>query len=308
MRILLVNNPAASSVTPRSRVVIQKALSADHDLTVADTARRGHASRLARGAAADGFEVVVALGGDGTLNEAANGLVGTDCALAVLPGGSTNVFARTLGCANDPVDATGQLLEALAARHHRRVGLGSANGRFFCFHVGAGFDAEAVHQVELRGGLKRYAGHPLFMASAVKAFSHTYERRRPRFRVRMDDHPEIRDARLCVVQNTDPYTFLGNKPLHTCTEATLDRRLGANVVRNLDLVRTLWMIGGTLHHGLQPSRNVRRGVDLTSVDIEGYGPFPYQVDGDYLGEVEHLRIRYVPDALLLVLPVGYPSD
>jgi diacylglycerol kinase family enzyme len=108
VRVLLLVNSTASSVTPRGRVVIQKALSADHDVTLAETSRRGHATRLARGAAADGVEVVVALGGDGTLNEAANGLAGTDCALAPLPGGSTNVFARTLGLPNDPIEATGQ--------------------------------------------------------------------------------------------------------------------------------------------------------------------------------------------------------
>src|ERR671912_1976787 len=113
MRVLLLVNSSASSVTPRSRVVIQKALSADHDVTLAETSRRGHATRLAQGAAADGVDVVVVLGGDGTLNEAANGLAGTETALAPLPGGSTNVFARTLGIADDPVEATGQLLSSL---------------------------------------------------------------------------------------------------------------------------------------------------------------------------------------------------
>src|ERR1700682_6159201 len=102
MRVLLIVNASASSVTARARVVIQKALSADHQVTVAETSRRGHATRLAQGAAADGADVVVVLGGDGTLNEAANGLAGTATALGVLPGGSTNVFARTLGMTNDP--------------------------------------------------------------------------------------------------------------------------------------------------------------------------------------------------------------
>ena len=114
MRVLLVVNSSASSVTARGRVVITKALSADHDVTVAETTRRGHATRLAQGAAADGVDVVVVLGGDGTLNEAANGLAGTDTALAALPGGSTNVFARTLGLPDDPIEATGVLLDALA--------------------------------------------------------------------------------------------------------------------------------------------------------------------------------------------------
>ena len=88
------------------------------------TSRRGHASRLARGAAATGTDVVAVLGGDGTLNEAANGLAGTECALAALPGGSTNVFARTIGLADEPLDATAQLVAATAANSIESVGLG----------------------------------------------------------------------------------------------------------------------------------------------------------------------------------------
>src|SRR5690606_28436320 len=125
LRLLLVVNSSASSVTARSRVVIQKALSADHEVEVAETSRRDHATRLAQGAAAGGSDVVVALGADGTLNEAANGLMGTDTALATLPGGSTNVFARTLGLPNDPIEATGLLLDSLAAGSIRPVGVGS---------------------------------------------------------------------------------------------------------------------------------------------------------------------------------------
>src|SRR5436190_23757957 len=113
MKLLLIVNASASSVTARGRVVIQKALAADHDVTLAETSRRGHATRLAQGAAATGTDVVVVLGGDGTLNEAANGLAGTGTALGILPGGSTNVFARTIGMTNDPIEATGELLAAL---------------------------------------------------------------------------------------------------------------------------------------------------------------------------------------------------
>src|SRR4051794_14524506 len=119
MRLLLLVNASASAVTARGRVVIQKALSADHEVTTAETSRRGHASRLAQGAAADGIDVVVVLGGDGTLNEAANGLAGTATALGVLPGGSTNVFARTIGTPADPIEATGSLLAPLARRSGR---------------------------------------------------------------------------------------------------------------------------------------------------------------------------------------------
>ena len=105
------------------RVVIQKALAADHDVTLAETNRRGHATRLAQSAAADGTDVVVVLGGDGTLNEAAQRPRRRAVrARARCPGGSTNVFARTIGLPNDPIEATSVLLDALADGSIRRVG------------------------------------------------------------------------------------------------------------------------------------------------------------------------------------------
>ena len=156
VRLLLLVNSSASSVTARGRVVIQKALSADHDVTRRrdQPARPRHPPGPGRGR--DGVDVVVVLGGDGTLNEAANGLAGTDTALAALPGGSTNVFARTIGLPNDPIEATGALLDGLGRRAgSSTVGLGSVNGRYFLFHVGIGFDAAVVEQVERRAQLKR---------------------------------------------------------------------------------------------------------------------------------------------------------
>src|SRR4029453_8479765 len=187
VKVLLLVNSVASSVTPRSRVVIGKALSADHDVTVAETSRRGHATRLAQGAAATGADVVVVLGGDGTLNEAANGLAGTECALAPLPGGSTNVFARTIGMPNDPIEATGAILDAIARANLEGVGLGMVNGRYFLFHVGMGFDAAVVRQVERRAGMKRYLGHPLFVWATFSTWARHYDRSRPRFAV---EHPD----------------------------------------------------------------------------------------------------------------------
>jgi diacylglycerol kinase family enzyme len=306
MRVLLIVNSSASSVTARGRVVIQKALSADHEVTVAETSRRGHATRLALGAASAGTEVVVVLGGDGTLNEAANGLAGSGCALAALPGGSTNVFARTIGLPNDPIEATGDLLAALAQRSIRRVGLGSVNGRYFLFHVGMGFDAAVVEQVERRAGLKRYAGHPLFVYSGFATWIRHYDRSRPRFAVHHADGTVVDDAYLAICLNTDPYTYLGNVPLNLAEEATLDRGLAVLTLRTLSFARTMRIIGSALVGGrhLRSSRWTDHRVDVEELLVEGYGPFPYQVDGDFLGDADRLEIRHVPDVLDLVMPVA----
>lgn len=304
MRVLLLVNPFASSVTARSRVVIQKALSADHDVTLVETNRRGHATRLAQSAAASGAQVVVTLGGDGTLNEVANGLAGTGCALAALPGGSTNVFARTIGLPNDPIEATGQLLDALDRGHIERVGLGTVNGRYFLFHLGIGFDAAVVSQVERRANLKRYAGHPLFVYAALATWMRHYDRTKPRFAVRFGDGSVVDDAYFGICLNTNPYTYLGNRPLNIAPEATLDRGLAMLSVRTLQFGRTMRVIGSALAGGrhLRSSRWTDHRVDLDQVTIEGYGPFPYQVDGDYLGETDRLEIRHVPEILDLVRP------
>ena len=304
MKILLLVNSSASSVTARGRVVIQKALSADHEVTLAETTRRGNATRQARGAATSGTDLVVVLGGDGTLNETANGLVGTDCALATLPGGSTNVFARTLGLPNDPVEATGVLLDALERDAIRHVGLGSVNGRYFLFHTGLGFDAAVVRQVEKRSALKRYAGHPLFIWAAVTTWMRHYDRSRPRLAVHYGDGEVIDDGYMALVLNTDPYTFLGNRPLHVTDDAGLDDPLAVVTLRSLKLPTILGVAASALGFGKPVER--RHRVDLRTgvreVRVTGHGPFPYQVDGDYLGEATDLTFRWEPDAVRLVVP------
>ena len=306
MRILLIVNPSASSVTARGRVVIAKALGADHQVTVAETTRRGHATELARQGAADGFDVVAVLGGDGTLNEAANGLAGSDTALAPLPGGSTNVFARTLGLPDDPIEATVVLLDSLALDAIRRIGLGIVNGRHFLFHVGIGFDAAVVAEVERRGSLKRWANHALFGWAAFDTWLRRYDRKRPRFAVRVENSSTIDVGQFAVCLNTDPYSYVGTRPFTVAPEATLDRALSVVTIRSLDAIPLLRVLASALGSGkyLRHSNNVTRHVDVTSLSIEGYGPVPHQVDGDYLGDVDRLDIRYERDAIALVFPVS----
>jgi diacylglycerol kinase family enzyme len=304
VRLLLIVNSSASSVTARGRVVIQKALSADHQVTVAETNRRGHAARLAQGAANDGVDVVVCLGGDGTLNEIANGLAGTTTALAPLPGGSTNVFARTIGLANDPIEATGMLLDGLSNNRIERVGLGSVNGRYFLFHVGLGFDAVVVKQVERRAALKRYVSHPLFIYATFATWFRHYDRSRPRFSVREDTGPVVDNGYFAICLNTNPYTYLGNRPFDVIPEATLDRGLAIVTFTSLGL----WPLVRAAASALGFGRDLRRHkhldvrVDVTKLIVDGHGPFPYQVDGDYLGETEHLVFKHEPEILRLVMP------
>jgi diacylglycerol kinase family enzyme len=305
VKILLIVNAAASSVTLRSRVLVQKAMSNEHEVQVAETSRRGHATRLAQHAAAQGVDLVVVFGGDGTLNEAANGLAGSNSALVPLPGGSTNVFARTLGLSDDPVEATTTILEALARDSTRRVGIGSVNRRYFLFHCGIGFDAAVVEQVERRSGLKRYAGHPLFIYAAMDTWMRHYDRKHPHFRVRFADGTMVDDGYFAVCCNTDPYTYLGTRPINLAPDATLDAPLTMVTIRSLKLRRlgrlawSAFLGGGSK---LRRSRHVDYRAGVHSVRVTADQPFPYQVDGDFLGHVRSLDFRYEPDALRLLVP------
>ena len=304
MRILFIVNSVASSVTARRRVVIHKALSTDHDVTLAETSRRGHATRLAQSAARESYDLVVVLGGDGTLNEAANGLAGTDTALATLPGGSTNVFARILGLPDDSVDAVTVLLEALDAGNINRIGLGAVEGRYFLFHCGVGFDAAVVEQVERRGPWKRWAGHPLFMYAAIDTWIRRFDRTNPPLRLIDANGQERTRGHFSIIMNANPYTFLGNRAFELVPELTLQDPLAAVTLEELNL-RTLGPVAAAAlaHRPLEGRRHLDIATGVRSLVIESDPPSPYQVDGDHLGASKRLRFTWTPNHLSLLMPL-----
>ncbi len=305
MRVLLVVNAFASSVTARNTVIVQRELSVGNEVEVRETNRRGHATRFAQDAARRGLDVVIGYGGDGTLNEVATGVAGTATALGVLPGGSTNVFARTLGMPNDPVPAARLLAAGIAARQVRPIGLGKVNGRYFCFHTGVGYDAAVVREVEQRASLKRWLGHPLFMYAATKTWAVGYDRRQPHFTLRSAGPEPVTDGYFTIVLNTNPYTYLGNRPLDLSPAATLDRGLVAITFRTMRVGAILRSLGGALRGGgVRPSAHLDVRTDLAGLTIEHDAPFPYQLDGDYLGETTRLAFEHVPDAVRLILPAS----
>jgi diacylglycerol kinase family enzyme len=304
VRILLIVNETASAVTPRRRVLVQRIFGADHKLEVEETSRRGHAARIARGAALDGVEVVAVFAGDGTLNEAADGLARTATALAPLPGGSTNVFARSIGVAYDPVEAAEQLRRSLARGSFRRIGLGAANARRFLFHAGLGLDAAVIAQVERRSFLKRYGAHALFVAATVDTWLRHYDHRRPRFRIELENGEVVGDSAFAIVSNQRPWTYLGKRPIMIAPDAGLDVPLTVTLFRSLELPVLLGGAALALRGGRRLSRHpkVAHRSHLYSLTATGHGPFPWQVDGDYMGETEHLAFTWEQDALTIVMP------
>lgn len=309
MHLTLIVNPFASSANARVRVELLKMLTANHRVDVLETTRSGHAIRLAHRAATAGTDVILGLGGDGTINEIANGVAGLGATIAPLPGGSTNVLARAVGYPNDPLEATKALLRALDDPQDGptriRAGAGKAGERLFLFHVGIGFDATVVDRVERRGPLKRYAGHALFAAVAADSWLKAVRQHQPWFSIRSADGRTVDDTRLAIALNTDPYTYLGRQPLTLAPEARLDRPLSVVTVDSLSApsalragVKALLGDGGVPDMG-----STSHWTDVHRFTVTGHRPFHYQLDGESFAEVEELTVDYLPDVVTIVVPV-----
>jgi diacylglycerol kinase family enzyme len=306
-RVRLIVNPAASAVSTRLRAAVNRAL-ADHELDEVETREPNHATELAREAAAEGIEAVVVLGGDGTVNEVANGLLasGTETALAPLPAGSTNVFARTMGLPRHADDAAARIAGALAAGSSRMIPVGWANGRAFLFHVGVGFDAAVVEQVERRSTLKRKVGQAIFVYAAFATWFRHFDHSRPRFQVDLQDGSTVDDGYFGICLNTNPYTYLGPRPLNVAPGATGERGLTMVTLRKLKVGALLGVTGRALGKGDRVGRH--RDIDMRRnqprLVVRGHGPVPWQMDGDYMGEVDELVLTSERDRLRVVLPVA----
>ncbi len=303
LQILPIVNSFASSVTPRNTVAVHQYLSRHHSVQVVETNERGHATRFAQDAAQRGVEIVVGFGGDGTLNEVATGLAESNTALMMLPGGSTNVFVRSLGASNDPVIALQQFSAGLDHDNIHPISLGRANVRKFCFHAGIGYDAAVVELVERRASLKRIVGQPLFAISAMQAWFATYDRKFPHFNVEIDGR-KIPNGYFTIALNSNPYTFIGKKAVNLSPAASLDKKLVAVTFRKLTtplMMRT--MLHAIRTEGISVSSGVDIRTDVENINISFPNPFPYQLDGDYLGEQTSLHIEHCQDALRLVKPI-----
>ncbi len=303
-RMLVIVNPYATTVSDRLKNLVVYALQARYDVEAVDTEDRGHAMEIGREAVRDGYDVVVAFGGDGTINEAANGLAGSATPLTCLPGGATNVYCRTLGIPADVVDATEHLL-ALADRFEpRRVDLGRVDRRYFAYASGVGLDASVVERVDSNPALKRRFGEYYYTWASVSTFSRRYLTRPPRVRVEVAD--QVVEGVTCIVQNSDPYTYFGARPIRICEGAGLDTGTLAMVVLRrataLELPTLLpRVLSGrpgrvTRHRHVTPLRD----VDDAVVSTTDGRPFPVEVDGDFIGQFESVRYSLAPRALSVV--------
>jgi diacylglycerol kinase family enzyme len=200
--------------------------------------------------------------------------------------------------------ATNRLLASLDRGAFTRIGLGRVGARHFLFHVGLGFDAAVIRRVERYGELKRYASHPLHVVAAFETWFRHFDRSKPRFDLVLGSGERIDGVYFAIVSKTTPYTFLGPQPLHVAPHAGLHSRLALTAFQRLDVVTLVGGAASAMRSGkfLRSRRGIAHRHDLDSISVEGRGPFPYQVDGDDLGDADNLDIGYEPDALTIVLP------
>jgi diacylglycerol kinase family enzyme len=307
VRALLIINPRATSMTGRDAGLVVRALGSRLELDTKQTQYRGHAGKLAAASAAEGYDVVVTFGGDGTVNEVVNGLMQVPehkerPPLAPIPGGSGNVFARTLGLPGDAAGAVQHILAAVEAGTRRKIGLGVAGDRYFTFSAGLGLDAEVIADMEQRRARGRRASTAAYLRAIVRRYYAGTDRRRPALSLRAPGLPPVSSLFMGVVTNSSPWTYLGNhpvRPAHTDLSSGLDLL----ALRRLRTLTTLATIGHMMysHEGDLPTgRDVVSAAALSELAFTAERPIAFHIDGEYLGETKSVAFRFVPDALRVI--------
>ena len=313
----MVVNPQATSTSPRVTDVIIKAFSSELQLDVVATTHRGHGIEIGQRARNTDVDVVITLGGDGIVNELINGLLaeGANPAgpmLATVPGGSANVFARSLGLAINPVEAAGQLLQALRTDSARTIGLGTVQVtssapdpepklRWFATNAGMGLDAEVIAAMERerRGG---HAATPArYLAITLQEYLTGTDRRRPHLTIERPGSPPVTGVYLAIIQNTAPWTYIGSLPVNPCPAASFDSGLDMFALLSLSVASTARAAQRMLTgHRSTGSRTMVIWHDQAQLRVQADQPMALQVDGEAAGEVLGMELHSRPNALRIV--------
>jgi diacylglycerol kinase family enzyme len=302
-RMLIIVNPYATTVSDRLRHLVVYALQGRYQLDAVDTEARGHAIEICKEAAHEGYDVVVAFGGDGTVNEAANGLRGSTTPLCCLPGGSANVFGKMLGIPGELVAATEHLLAMADEWRPRSVDLGLVNGRCFTFASGLGLDASVVERVDSNPHLKARYGPWFFTWAAISSFNRRYLVHPPR--LALEANGRRLEGVTAVVQNGSPFTYFQNRPIELARGPKLDSgTLAAAVLHKATPVAMPFVAWRALSGKAEiVSHRQITGIDeLTEMTVSTTDgrPLPLQVDGDFVGEVDEARYSMQPRALRVI--------
>lgn len=315
MRAVLIVNPNATSTTPAGRDLLAHALESRVKLTVVHTDHRGHAIEIGRAAAREGVDVLIVHGGDGTVNEVVNGVLG-ECgrrpdaesapAVAVVPGGSANVFARALGISPDPIEATNQLVDLLGdyrrSRRWRRIGLMDCGERWAVFTAGMGVDGAVVAAVEAH----RAKGHKVtasrYIRVGVREMLST-ARREPSITLRLPGAEPITGVHFAFVSNSSPWTYANDRPVWTNPGTTFETGLGVFATTSMNIWENLRLVRQMLSRNPRiAAKHLIRNDDVPSVTVTSTTPVACQIDGDYAGLRETMTFTAVQDALRIAAP------
>jgi diacylglycerol kinase family enzyme len=319
VRAVLIVNPNATSTTPAGRDLLAHALESRTKLTVAHTDHRGHAIEIARDAAREGIDVVIVHGGDGTVNEVVNGILGEvgvnghGPAVGVVPGGSANVFARALGISADPIEATNQLVDLLSdyrrSKSWRRIGLMDCGERWGVFTAGLGVDGDVVAAVEAQRVKGREVTASRYIRFAIREML-ANARKEPTLTLHLPYREPIPGVHFTFVSNSSPWTYANARPVWTNPTTTFETGLGVfattsmNVWANLRLVRQMLSRKPRL-----AAKHLIRDDDLPWLRVTSDTPVACQIDGDFLGPRDDMTFTAVPEALGVVAPPAKtPSD
>jgi diacylglycerol kinase family enzyme len=309
VRGILIVNPHATSITGTIIDFAVDSLAGLVDLDVERTKYRGHARELA--AAAPG-ELIVVLGGDGSINEVVNGVMSreTDAGpgerppplIAVIPGGGGNVFARALGLPPDAAHAIRKVREIIEAGRYRTIGLGLAGDRYFTFNAGLGMDAEVVYEVERLRASGRKESTSLFLRTMVRHLYRGTDRKTPALTLERDGQPDVGDLFLTIITNRSPWTYYRGRAVLPVPHPDFNSGLDLLALRRVSLATIYDAVLQMLLIRSRPprGRHLMTVHGQESLTVRSARPIAFQVDGEYLGEIEAIKFQFIPHAIRVV--------
>jgi len=307
MRALLVANTFATTTDDAIQTQVVNKLSKHLDITVVNTSARNDAIDLAKMAQQQGFELVIGLGGDGTVNEIANGLLldgpnPEGPLLAAIPGGNGNVFARNMGLSENPLEATTQILNALNANKFKSIGVGKIAtnniSRWFLFNAGIGLDAAVLAEMEARRASGKLVSDTTYAVLALRELFAKTDRKHAALSLVSNSGEVHRDAYFALIVNLAPWAYLGSKPLNPLPLASNETALDVYAPTSLSIRSVLRLTRRAISgKSAENDVNVIELIDQKKVHIQAERPLWIQVDGDVVTQSTELTATHVPNAL-----------
>ncbi len=302
-RLLLIANPSASAFTGALHRNVVADLRETFDVTAAWPTGPDAARETAAEAAADGFDVVVAMGGDGVVHHVANGIAGADTALGIIPAGTTNVVARIFGLPSKPGKVAAALRDAevrtAPLAHLATHSASGARSEYAVFAAGIGYDAEMVLLAEQRPTSKYYFGSVHYARSAARALLSDFRTRPANLHVHCDDDQV--HAVSVMVQVHDPYTYFGKMPLRLSPAP--GPGLTVMAIETLRLSRAMRILArSSTRRELSEIDGVHVWHNPAKVVIEADPLTRFQADGELLGVTDWLEVTPVPAGMNVLIP------